>query len=62
MDFLYQQLIAGKQKAVVGWLITALVAFLASQGITLPDNGSEVLTALLTGLLGYVGVYLTRNK
>lgn len=62
MDFLYQQFVAGKQKAIAGWLATALVAFLAQHGVQLPDTASQVFTALAFGLIGLVSVYLKRNK
>lgn len=62
MDFLYQQLIAGKQKAIAGWLAAALVAFLARHGVALPNDASDVFSALLWGLVGLVSVYLKRNK
>ena len=62
MDAIYNQLIAGKQKAVVGYLVVALVQYLTSMGIKLPENTGDVLTALVVGLLGYVAVYLKSNK
>lgn len=62
MDFLYQQLIAGKQKAIAGWIAGASIVFLAQHGITLPASAKEVLTALLYGLIPLVSVYLKRNK
>lgn len=62
MDWLYQQLIAGKQKAVAGFLAAALVAFLADNGVQLPADAKEVVSALLLGVVGLVSVYLTRNK
>ncbi len=62
MDFLYNQLISGKQKAVVGFVATALVAFLAKHGVVLPNSATDVFQALLWGLLGLGGVYLKKNK
>lgn len=62
MDFLYQQLVAGKQKAIAGFLAAALVAFLARHGVTLPADASDVLQALAFGLIGLVSVYLKRNR
>lgn len=62
MDWLYEQFVLGKQKAIAGWLATSLVAFLANNGVELPDTAGQVFTALLLGLLGLVSVYLTRNK
>lgn len=62
MDFLYNQFVAGKQKAIAGWLAAALVAFLAKHGVQLPASAEEVLSALLLGLVGLVAVYLKRNR
>jgi uncharacterized membrane protein (DUF441 family) len=62
MDFLYNQIIAGKQKAIVGYVVVALVNYLSQQGFALPANTGDVLTALVVGLIGYVAVYLKRNK
>ena len=62
MDFLYNQFIAGKQKAVVAFLVTALVAFIAKHGVVLPDNAADTLQALAWGVVGSVSVYLKRNK
>ncbi len=62
MDFLYQQFIAGKQKAVVAFIVTTLVAFLVKNGIALPDNAAQTFEALVWGLVGLVSVYLKRNK
>lgn len=62
MDAIYNQLIAGKQKAVVGYVVVAAVQYLSELGFKLPDNTGDVLTALVVGLIGYVAVYLKRNK
>jgi hypothetical protein len=62
MDFLYNQLIANKQKAIAGFISAAIVAFLAKHGLVLPANGVDVLQALGFGLVGLVSVYLKRNK
>lgn len=62
MDFLYNQLIAGKQKAIAGFLAAALVAYLARHGVTLPGDSADVLQALAFGLIGLISVYLKRNK
>lgn len=62
MDALYNQLIAGKQKAVVGYVVVALVQYLSDNGVTVPDHFGDVVTALLVGLIGYAAVYLKRNK
>ena len=62
MDFLYNQFIAGKQKAVVAFIVSALVAFIVKHGVALPDNASETLQALVWGVVGLVSVYVKRNK
>lgn len=62
MDFLYNQFVAGKQKAIVAFVVTALVAFLVKNGIVLPDNAAATFEALLWGLVGLVSVYLKSNK
>jgi uncharacterized membrane protein (DUF441 family) len=62
MDWLYRQFVVGKQKAIAGWLATALVAFLVANGVKLPSDAADVLTALLWGIIGLVSVYLKRNQ
>lgn len=64
MDALYNQLIAGKQKAVVGFIITALATFLAQHGLShlLDMTLKEAAEALVYGLFGYLGVYTKANK
>lgn len=62
MDFVYQQFIAGKQKAVVAFIVTALVAFLVKNGIELPENAAQTFEALIWGVVGLVSVYIKRNK
>lgn len=63
MDWLWNQFIANKQKAVVGFIITAVVAFFAKHGVDLDSiTLKQALEALLWGILGFVGVYIKRNK
>lgn len=62
MDWLYKQFVAGKQKAVVAFLVTTLVAFLVKQGVHLPSDAGDVLTSVVWGLVGLVSVYLKRNQ
>lgn len=62
MDWLYEQFVAGKQKALVGFIVTAVVAFLVKNGVQLPANSAEVLQSMVWGLVGLVSVYMKRNK
>lgn len=62
MDFLYQQFVAGKQKAVAAWLSAALVAYLARHGIALPGDAGDVISALILGLIALVAVYVKKNQ
>lgn len=63
MDWLYSQLIANKQKAVVGFIVTAAVAYFAKHGIDLGAiTLKQALEAVLWGMLGFVGVYVKQNK
>lgn len=63
MDWLYNQLIANKQKAVVGFIMAALTAFFVKHGIDITTlTVHDALQMLFYGALGFVGVYLKRNK
>lgn len=62
MDFLYNQLIANKQKAIVGFVLTAAGAFISQHGFTLDTTIGEILESLVYGVLGYIGVYVKRNR
>jgi hypothetical protein len=62
MDFLYTQLIAGKQKAIVGFIATAVAAYAAKHGLNLDMTLKDALEACLWGLLGLFGVYIKRNR
>jgi uncharacterized membrane protein (DUF441 family) len=62
MDWLYENFVAGKQKAVVAFVVTALVAWLVKHGVELPEDASDTLQALAWGLVGLVSVYLKRNQ
>lgn len=62
MDFLYNQFVAGKQKAIVAFVVTALVAFLVKHGVALPESAGQTFEALIWGLVGLVSVYMKRNK
>lgn len=62
MEFLYNQLIANKQKAIVGFVLTAATAFISQHGLTLDTTIGELLQAGVYGILGYLGVYFKANK
>lgn len=63
MDWLWQNFVAGKQKAIVGFVVTAVAALLAKHGIDLDAvTLKQALEAVLWGLLGFLGVYVKRNK
>lgn len=62
MDWIYNQFISGKQKAIAGFLAAALVAFLAKHGVILPGDAGDVFQALAFGLIGLGSVYLKANK
>lgn len=62
MEWLWNQVVAGKQKALVGFILTAVVAYASKHGLDLNMTLAQALEALLWGILGYVGVYVKRNK
>lgn len=60
---LYTLLVANKQKAIVGFVLTAVAAYFAKYGIDINTlTVKEALELLAYGILGYLGVYSTRNK
>lgn len=62
MDWIYNQIVVGKQKAIVAFILASLTAFLAKQGFTLDTTIGELAEALIYGIIGYIGVYIKRNK
>lgn len=62
MDFLYQQFVAGKQKAIVAFVVTAVTAYAAKHGVDFNMTLAQVVEAVMWGLLGLVTVYVKRNK
>lgn len=63
MDNLYQAVVANKQKAIVGFLVAAVVAYFAKHGIDIETlTVKEALELAVYGLIGYVSVFLKRNK
>lgn len=63
MDALYQQLIANKQKAIVGFVLGFIATYVAKYGFDFETlTVKELLEQVLYGIVGYVSVYLKRNK
>ena len=62
MKLLWQILVAGKQKAVVGSVVAGVAMLLVQSGFSADIKVTDLVAALSTGLLNYVGVYVTKNK
>lgn len=63
MDSIYQGLIANKQKAIVGFVVAGAVAYFAKHGIDIETlTVKQALELICYGVVGYVSVYLKRNK
>lgn len=62
MNFLYEQFIANKQKAIVGFVVGFVATYIAQHGFNIDMSLGQVLENLLYGLIGYVSVYLKENK
>lgn len=63
MDFIYKELISGKQKAIVGFIFGFLATYVAQYGFSLETlTVKELVEQVVYGVIGYVGVYLKRNK
>jgi len=56
------QLLNGSRKAIVAFVLTALIAYIARQGYSLDANAQEVLRAVFDGLLVGVSTWLIANK
>lgn len=54
--------VLGAAKAGVGFLVGALVAFLAGNGIELPTETAQAIEAGLYGLVVAIWVYFIPNK
>jgi len=50
------------RKAIVAFVITALIAYVARKGYSLDVSMQEALRTLLDGLIVAVLVWLTKNK
>lgn len=63
MDKLYEQIIANKQKAIVGFVVLLIGSLFAKHGIDITQiTVADAIQALAYGVIGYVSVYLKRNK
>ena len=62
MQTLYQLLIAGKQKAFIAAILTAVTVQLAQHGISIDMTLGDALQLSLSTALAYFGVYSTKNK
>lgn len=63
MDTLYKEVIANKQKAVVGFAVAAVVAYFSQHGFDLDTlTVREAVEALLWGVAGYVSVWFKKNQ
>lgn len=58
---LYEMLVVGKEKAVLGFVIPLLLSLLGQWGITGHMTVEQALTALGTGALTGLGVYFKSN-
>lgn len=54
--------IQSSRKAIVAFVITALIAYVARKGYSLDVTYQEALRTLLDGLIVAVLVWLTKNK
>lgn len=63
METIYRQIVENKQKAVVGFVVAAAVAYFAKHGIDIETlTVKEALEMVLWGVIGYVSVFFKRNK
>lgn len=54
--------VQGSKKAIVAFLVTALVGYLARHGWHLDVQYQDALRTLLEGLVGGITVWFTRNQ
>jgi len=58
----YKWLVLGNEKAIVGFLVSGLLALLATANVSGEMTVDEALTALLTGALTAVTVWVKANN
>lgn len=59
---LYDLLIKGKEKAVVGFVVVAVLGALSSIGVNGDMTVKEAVNVIVTAVVTYVTVYLKRNN
>lgn len=59
---LYNTIVKGNQKAIVGFLVAAAGTYLALVGVSLDMTVGEALTVLTNGVVTAVGVWFKANK
>lgn len=62
MKDLYELLIVGKEKAIVGFAVSGLLTLLAMLNISGDMTVEQALTVLATAVLTGISVYAKRNK
>lgn len=63
MDALYQQVVAGKQKAIAGFVVTFLATYVAQYGFNIQTlTLGQVVEQLVYAMIGYGSVYLKKNQ
>lgn len=62
MKNLYNLIVAGNQKAITGFVLSAAAVWLAVAGISLEMTVGEALTVLTAGVINGVGVWFKANK
>lgn len=63
MDWLHQQLVAGKQKAVAALIVAGLTALATKHGINLDGiTGTQLVQAVVYGVIGFVAVFYKKNQ
>lgn len=62
MKYLYELLVAGKQKALVGGLVSGGLMLLALVNISPDMTVREAVTVIATAIVSYASTYLTPNK
>lgn len=63
MDWLHQQLVANKQKAVAALVVAGLTALASNHGINLDKvTGTQLVQAVVYGVIGFVAVFYKKNQ
>lgn len=62
MKYLYELLVVGNQKALVGFAVSAILSAFAVVGVSGDMTVRDALAVVLTGLLTALSVYFKSNK